>query len=143
MGMFLFNLLLTAFCVWAVTTGSGPELGYGRLTWAALAAWFVLLRCWLGLWKRLYSAPPGAVARAVGCLIDCVFTLAPALIVIAYGALAPAAPSLTAGGVDVCQYETGFCVSGTRSFIGFGIFMLVVELIFAGCIIVAACSRRR
>jgi len=125
---FLLLLALAVFSAWALYTGSDPEIKYGQLTWGSLGAWATLVLLWLRVPKRIRRSERGAAAVAsyVMRLLLCV---APGVILACYGWLAPPAPSYTQGGVDVCQLEVGYCVSGTRAFIFFGCWSVVIGLI--------------
>lgn len=129
-------LAITAFAVWALMTGWSPEIHYERITWGLFAAWMMLLHLWFAVRARVLG-PGGVLRRPLVLLIDILFSLLPGVFLFGYGWLAPAAPTLTRGGMDVCDLEVGYCVSGTRAFIGFGLVLLVFGSIFSLCLVVA------
>lgn len=123
-----FFLACLALGVWAMMTGWEPEILFVRLTWGALGLWCGLLGFWIAIRRRTgFKGRP--VRKFFVRLIDLSFALLPGVILIAYGALAPAAPSLTQGGFDVCDTSPGYCVSGTRAFVPFGIFTIIIGVI--------------
>lgn len=124
--------LLVAGCfacgAWAIAIGKGPEVRYGLLVWGALSLWSGMLVSWIGV-RRALREREGPYRKRLMRILDLGVALAPGVILIMYGVFAPAAPSLTQGGFDVCDTSPGFCVSGTRAFIHFGVFTLVVGVI--------------
>ena len=123
----VFYIGLTGFVAWVFATSFGPELRYERLVWGMLAAWLVGVRVWADLRSRT-SKMCGFIWA---WLCDLFFSLSPGAILVWYGASAPASPSYARGGMDVCDLEPGFCVSGTRAFVGFGIELLVIGAVIA------------
>ena len=85
--------------------------------------------------SRFWSRLRGRVIQSCGFLCawlcDLFFSLCPGAFLVWYGASAPQVPSYARGGMDVCDLEPGFCVSGTRAFIAFGIELLVIGLVIA------------
>lgn len=121
---------LASFAVWALSTGWTPEIHYERVTWGMFAAWLVSVRIWSRLRGRAFQTC-GFFCTWLG---DLLFSLSPGGFLVWYGASAPQVPSYTRGGMDICDLEPGFCVSGTRAFIGFGIELLVVGFVIAGAL---------
>lgn len=126
--MNLVKISIFSFSLWALATGWEPEVNYERLVWAALALWLSTLWVWIAVRGRLRSFATPLMKR-LSRLVDIMIALAPGAILIAYGSIAPAAPSLTRGGFDVCDTSPGWCVSGTRAFVAFGIFTILLGLI--------------
>lgn len=121
---------LGIFAVWTLATGWVPEIHYERVTWGMFAAWIVSVRGW----SRLRSRAVQSLGFLCMWLGDLFFSLAPGTFLVWYGASAPQVPSYTRGGMDVCDLQPGFCASGTRAFIGFGIELLVVGFVIAGAL---------
>lgn len=119
---------LVAMSAWALYTGVTPDIKYGQLTWGALGAWAALLLLWLRVPQRVRKSKHGWTAF-VSYVVTLLLCVAPGIILASYGWLAPAVPSYTRGGVDVCDLEVGYCVSGTRAFIFLGGSSAVIGLI--------------
>lgn len=117
-----------AFGGWALTVSQGPEIRYGLMLWGALSVWCGLTMGWILARPRMRLAGSPYRKRLVR-LLDLGVAVLPGVLLIAYGALAPAAPSLTQGGFDICDTSPGYCVSGTRAFVHFGLFILVTGVI--------------
>ena len=139
------DLGITVFAAWALTTGWSPEVSYVQLAWGFFAVWVVLLRVWCAL-RAVVMGSGGLIRRSCVHVLDTIVSLLPGSILVAYGWFAPAAPSITRGGMDVCDLEVGYCVSGTRAFIGFGVVALVFGAIISLCLVIserAAIQARR
>lgn len=108
--------------VWLAFTSFGNDLNYGRLTLALLIFWLG------GVWLKQSLERNG---RLDGWLLwgaNATIAIIPGLILLGYGLFSPAQPSLTNSGVDVCQLETGWCISGSRVFIFWGGALLLAGL---------------
>jgi FtsH-binding integral membrane protein len=121
-------LVLAAISARGLYTGFTPEIKYGQLAWGALGAWSTLVLLWLRVPRRVRKSEQGATVF-VSYAVTLLLCVAPGVILACYGWLAAAVPSYTRGGVDVCELEVGYCVSGTRSFIFFGFWGVVIGLI--------------
>jgi hypothetical protein len=107
--------LTFALGVWLVASSLAATPVYGRLTFGLLILW--LSAIWL---KQSLEQRYGALQGWPAWAVNAVLALIPGLILFSYGAFTPAQPSLTNSGIDVCQLSTGFCVSGSRTFVFFG-----------------------
>lgn len=123
-----FILICFSFGGWAVLGVAAAEPRYGLALCGALVLWAGLLTVWMKV-RRVVSGEARPSRKRFTRLVDLVFSLAPGLVLVAYGAFAPAAPSLTRGGFDVCDASPGYCVSGVRAFVDLGICALIVGVI--------------
>jgi hypothetical protein len=101
--------------LWLVISSFEAELNYGQLALGLLLLWACAF--WA---KGFWEANHGPVGGWPGWALSSLLAIIPGLILLAYGLLAPAQPSLTNSGLDVCALQTGWCVSGTRAFAFFG-----------------------
>ena len=116
--------------VWWLLRGFSSPTNYGQALAGLFALWLALI-----LLRTLKDdifpadASDNLQNRAYWHLpLNILLSIAPGLFLMWFGVFAPASPSVTNSGIDVCQFETGFCVSGTRSMIFFGGFALLVGL---------------
>ena len=120
---------IAAFSAWAIVTGLSEPVSYGRITFGLLGAWSVLLWIWGLVWQRLSAKGEGRGLRRFGQFVDILFAIAPGTIVLVYSIFTPQIPSLTNGGMDICDLNVGPCISGTRATIPIGVILMVVGLV--------------
>ncbi|KAA3642688.1 MAG: hypothetical protein DWQ07_19355 [Chloroflexi bacterium] len=116
--------------VWWLLHGFSSPTNYGQALAGLFALWLalILLRA---LKDDLFPADASnnLQNRAYWRLpLNILLSISPGLFLLWFGIFAPASPSVTNSGLDVCQFETGWCVSGTRSMIFFGAMALLVGL---------------
>ena len=127
--------------LWLLATGLAGPPNHNRITLGLLLAWVAAL-----FLRAIKDAqlPTGRSANPLWrAPFSVLLALAPGLILLAYGLFAPAQPSLANSGVDVCAYEVGWCVSGTRAFIVFGGVALLIGIAVAYAIVKAAIQANR
>lgn len=138
----LLKLGITASAVWLILSALTSPVNYGRLTAGLLVLWLalILLRGLKDqLWSFQQTGPEYRRRRAYRRLpFSILLSIAPGAILLWYGIFAPAVPSRTRGGIDVCELQVGLCVSGTRAFIFWGIVVLIGGLIWAYVLIRSA-----
>jgi hypothetical protein len=117
------KLLTFALGLWLVVSSQGAELDHTRLTVGLLILWVC------ALWLKQYLQTNGNLGQGwLSWAVSSVLAIIPGAILLWFGIFAPAQPSLTNSGVDVCQFQTGWCVSGTRTFIFWGGAVLLAGL---------------
>lgn len=124
----VFSILCFASGSLAIVASRGLGARYGLLLCGVLALWCGALVVWVGMRRRVAFVGRHGLKRLLR-LVDLVFAILPGALLMMYGGLAPAVPSLTRGGLDVCDTFAGFCVSGTRAFVDLGICTLIVGVI--------------
>jgi len=114
--------------------GLTPAINHGRLT---ASVWFF----WLGiifiraLGDRLKPFNNnGDIDQArqrawMRLPLNVILALSPGLSLLWFSLFAPDTPSLTRGGIDVCELETGFCMSGPRAVIVWAFLVIIIGLI--------------
>jgi hypothetical protein len=120
-------------------TSFGEPFNYARFTWGLFLLWPGLI--WLRRLKDLLVARvrPDSEDNAWRRLpFNIAMALMPGLTLIWYGLAAPANPTLTRGGFDVCELAVGYCVSGTRAIAYFGAFFWLVGLVMVRQLVRAA-----
>jgi hypothetical protein len=113
-------------------TSFGELFNYARFIWGLFLLWPGLI--WLRILKDVLVARvrPDWAARDDAWRrlpFNIATALAPGQSLIWYGLAAPANPTLTRGGFDVCELAVGYCVSGTRAMAWFGGFALLIGLV--------------
>ena len=113
--------------LWWLLRGFSSPTNYGQALAGLFALWLalILLRT---LKDDLFPADASQNRAYWRLPLNILLSISPGLFLIWFGIFAPASPSVTNSGIDVCQFEPGFCVSGTRSMIFFGGFALLVGL---------------
>jgi hypothetical protein len=112
----------------------GSPLNYGRLTIGLLALWLSAVwfkQSWQESWLANLRNRPTYEQGLFLWAINALLIILPGLILLGYGVFSPASPSLTNSGVDICQFEVGYCVSGSRAFIFIGGLALLIGLVWA------------
>lgn len=139
----------TVFIMSAITLGGlllcatsfGEPFKFARFAWGLVLLWPGLI--WLRMLKDAWverSAPDWAARDNAWRRLpfNAAMALMPGLIFIWYGLAAPASPTLTRGGFDVCDLSVGYCVSGTRAVAWFGGFALLLGLLVVWLMVRAA-----
>jgi hypothetical protein len=112
----------------------GSPLNYGRLTIGLLALWASAVwfkQSWQQSWLESLGNRPTYEQGLFLWAINAFLITLPGLILLGYGVFSPASPSLTNSGVDICQFQVGYCVSGSRAFIFIGGLALLLGLVWA------------
>ena len=118
------------------TSFSSP-FNYARFAWGLMLLWPGLI--WLRMLKDALVARNGGHDKAWRRLpFNAAMALMPGLVLLWYGLAAPADPTLTRGGFDVCELSVGYCVSGTRAGAYFGGFGLLLGLVVISLMVKAA-----
>jgi hypothetical protein len=95
---------------WLVISSQGTATDYGQLTLGLLGLW--LSAVWL---KQYVEQARGSVNGWLGWAINTALAVIPGAILLWYSLFTPAEPSLTNSGVDVCEFQVGWCISGNRA----------------------------
>ena len=122
----IIKLAVSALGIWLVASSFTPDLNYGRLVTGLLFLWVSTI--WL---KQYVELKRGRARGWLNWGITSLLAVIPGLILLWYGLLTPAQPSLTNSGIDVCALQTGWCVSGTRAFIFWGGIVFLAGLAWA------------
>jgi hypothetical protein len=112
--------------IWLVISSQGTPTDYGQLTLGLLGLW--LSAVWL---KQYVQQTYGSARGWLGWAINALLAIVPGLILLWYSLFTPAQPSLTNSGVDVCAFQTGWCVSGNRALSFFSGFALLAGIVWA------------
>jgi hypothetical protein len=117
-----------------VFSSLGSPLNYGRLTLGLLALWASAVwfkQSWQQSWLESLGNRPSYEQGLFLWAINSFLIILPGLILLGYGVFSPASPSLTNSGVEICQFQVGYCVSGSRAFIFIGGLALLLGLVWS------------
>lgn len=122
--------LSTGLAVWWLLRGLSLPTNYGQVLAGLFASWLalVLLRAIKDDFFPTDASADQGRSAFWRLPLNILLSVSPGLFLLWFGIFAPASPSVTNSGVDVCQFEVGWCVSGTRSMMVFGAMALFVGL---------------
>lgn len=109
--------------IWLVISSQGTPTDYGRLTLGLLGLWFCAV--WL---KQNAEHARRSVSGWFGWSINTILAVIPGSILLWYSLFTPAQPSLTNSGVDVCEFQVGWCISGNRALSFLGVMVLLAGI---------------